>query len=348
MKVFKVSNACNACGECLLATNLLTETPEGFATPAPGRYIEANELAQAENLVRQCPVGALSIVDHSSTSAKGREGLKQLATILENRMKAVQIPNVSYKEVEFKESDYHVEHQWVDEYKKRYPSYDKACNAGKEQFRIVYWNHMKDFVANILVQYKSKVLRKYYDLSDPQYTYYGQIGSQMTAILEEIKAEAHSLSGSVLSFPQDFSQFRPEEDSNFKKELKDEYEKYIGSVDYVKAICDGFERYNSTLSVDFRYDKGFYAEECGEMEVKSLFRTSWRTAYRMDGVNEAGKRLIDALLAALSYPQGYHIVYRAIDDLSEENLNQMILKKYRELVDKEIAKKIETFKKVIE
>lgn len=347
MKVFEVSNACNACGECLLATNLLTETAEGFATPAPGRYIEVNELAQAENLVRQCPVGALSIVDHSSTSAKGREGLKQLATILENRMKAVQIPNVSYKDVEFKESDYHVEHQWVDEYKIKYPSFDKAYHAAKEEFKKVYLNHMKDFITSILMQYKSKVLRKYYDLSDPKHTYYAQIGAQMTAILEEVQAEAQSMTGSTLCFPVNFTQFNPEMNSDFTKALKDYYDNYAVSLNHIKSISEGLLSYDSKQSIDNKF-ADVSAEESGSMEVKSLFgKTSWKTAYRMADVNNAGKRLIEIIFAALQYPSSYDITYSSIEDMQERELKR-IIDMYKELVAQEITQKVGILKKLIE
>lgn len=47
MKVFCVSKDCNACGECILSTDLLSETADGFAIPTAGKYIEDNNLDQA-------------------------------------------------------------------------------------------------------------------------------------------------------------------------------------------------------------------------------------------------------------------------------------------------------------
>lgn len=58
MKIFSVSKACNACGECILRTALLTEDSNGFAVPAQGHYIQECDLPEAEQVAAQCPVNA--------------------------------------------------------------------------------------------------------------------------------------------------------------------------------------------------------------------------------------------------------------------------------------------------
>ena len=345
MQVFCVSKDCNACGECTLSTDLLIETVEGYAIPAPGKYIEEKELDQAVKLTKQCPVGALSIVERNSVSNVGKSGLIQLAEVLERRMKAVEIPDISYRELEFKGSDYKVEHGWVDEYREKYPSWDKAMSAGEEKFESVYWNRRKDFVASVLTQYKSKVLRKYYDLQDPEHTYYAGIGVKMTVILEEIKGEASSLGGSALHFPEDFTKFCPEMEPQFMRDLKEEYDRYIGSNDYINKFCEGFEREDEKRGRDFRFKGGIVAEEYGQREVKSLFGTSWKPTYRMQNVNKTGERMIEHLLSMLSYPNDYGL--RSLDDIYADKL-EYVMGEYRKLVEKEISKKVVAFKKIIE
>lgn len=345
MKVFCVSKDCNACGECILSTDLLIETPEGFAMPTPGKYIEEKELDQAEKLAEQCPVGALSIVEHNSVSETGKAGLIQLVQVMEKRMRAVEIPDISRRDLEFKESDYKIEHGWVDEYRDKYPSWDKAMSAGVEKFELVYWNHRRDFVTSALTQYKSKVLRRYYNLHDPEHTYYAEIGEKMTDILEEIKGEAYSLGGSTLHFPKDFTKFCPEMDSQFLKHLEEEYDRYIVSNDYINHFCEGFAREDEQNGRDYRFKGRIVAEEYGQREVKSFFGTSWKPTYRMKDVNDTGERMIEHLLSRLSYPEEYGL--RSLDDVYADNL-KFVMGEYRKLVDKEISKKVIIFKKIIE
>lgn len=345
MKVFCVSKACNACGECISSTDLLIENAEGFAIPVPGRYIEEKKLDWAKELVKQCPVGALSIVEHSSVTETGKAGLIQLVQVLEKRMRAVEIPNISFEDLRLKESDYKIEHGWVDEYKEEYSSWDKAMNAGVAKFESVYWNHRKDFVTSALTQYKSKVLRRYYDLHDPEHTYYAGIGAKMTAILEEIKGEAYSIGGSELRFPKDFTKFCPERDPWFLKHLEEEYNCYIVSNDYINRFCEGFAREDEQRGRDFRFKGRIVAEEYGQREVKSFFGTSWKPTYRMKDVNETGESMIEHLLDMLSYPNEYGL--RSLDDIYTDKL-EFVMDEYRKLVDKEISQKIKDLKKVIE
>lgn len=344
MKVFKVSEACNGCGECIVSTGFLIEDTKGFAIPSPGEYIKDKDLPMAEKLVQQCPVGALSIVEQSSTPKRGKDGLAQLAKVLEERMKALEIPRISHKELAFKEEDYSIAHQQVNEYKSTYDSWDAAVRAGQKEFRSVYMDHIKEFVINALSQYKSKVLRQYYDLSDPKHTYYAGIGAKMATILKEVKAEACSLSESVLSFPEDLIYFHPEEAPRFQEMLNEEYSKYILMNDYINCFCEAFEKECRSDDRESRYENWIVAQEYGQREVKSLFGTTWKPTYAMEGVNKAGEAMLKRLLFRLSYPKDYGL--RCLDDVYEDNL-EFVMEEYRKLVNAEIARKIAAFKKAI-
>lgn len=344
MKVFSVSDACIACGECLLSTDLLVDNGEGFAVPASGQYInDGQQLEAANQLVELCPVHALSIVEKTSVSAKGKTGLLQLADVLEKRMREIEIPYISNSELEFNESEYHIEHGYVDEYRTTYPSIDKAMKAGREKFESVYWNHMKDFVTSALSQYKSKVLRKYYDLSDPEHTYYAQIGTAMTEILKDVQGEACSLGLSPQCFPPDFTKFYPEGDLDFQKCVKQEYTQNIFSVDFVKQFCENFAREDRSRGGDYRYVDQIVAEEYGSVEVKSFLGSTRKPTYRMMDVNKTGARMIENLLSGLRYTEMYGLRYLSF--ISEDNL-EYIMEKYRELVDKTIDEKVNILKQL--
>lgn len=344
MKVFSVSKDCNACGECILRTTLLTEDNTGFAVPTPGQYIQDSNLPEAEQIAAQCPMNALSIIDRSSVTSSGTAGLEKLAKVLEKRLMAVNIPDIKTSDIAYNEKDYSVDYGYIsDEGRQIYTSERKARDAGRQQFENVFWKHRADFVISILTQYKSKVLRKYYDLSVPGHTYYTEIGQKMSAILNEITAEASSLVGKVLPLPEGFIIFQPElEDRNFEEKTKDEYEKWIVMPSYVKEFCEGFEQMNLYRKSDYEDHIFVESHETYEYDKKGRQKTTF--VYSFEGANEAGHDLIKDILFHIGCADACGCC--PIDDMSTDKLNY-ILGIYRELVKREVARKISEFKVAI-
>ena len=168
MKRFCVSKDCNACGECILQTELLTEDSTGHAVPEADKYIKDCDLESAEKLVAACPTHALSIEKTADVVLNAAE----LSDALEKDLKSIQIPRITNHDIEFNESDYTIDYGYIsgeDSYS--YSSKSKAREAGQSRFRATFWNHRKDFALSYLAQYKSKVLRKFYDFTDPSKTY---------------------------------------------------------------------------------------------------------------------------------------------------------------------------------
>lgn len=344
MKVFSVSKACNACGECVLRTKLLTEDSGGFAVPAPGRYIQDNDVVEAERVVAQCPVNALSIIDQSSVASGGKDGLEELVKVLERRLAAVNIPDISISDIAFHEKDYSVDHGYIsDEGRRIYPSERKAEEAGKRQFENMFWNRRADFVVSILTQYKSKVLRKYYDLSTPDRTYYAEIGHKMSAILNEAVAEASSLAGGTLPFPGNFTEFHPElDDRDFKGKVKEEYERWTVTSSYINGFNEGFERMDYHRKRD--YEDHIIAESHETFEYDRKGRQKITHIYSFEGANEEGRDLVKDIRFYLGCAEACG--KRTIDDICKDQIN-FIMGLYRELVKKEIARKTSEFKEVI-
>lgn len=344
MKVFSVSKACNACGECVLRTTLLTENSGGFAVPTPGQYIQDSDLLEAERVVAQCPVNALSIVDQSSVASCGKAGLEELAKVLEKRLLAVDIPDISSSDIAYRESDYSVDYGYIsDEGRRIYSSERKAIDAGRQQFERMFWNRRADFVTDLLTQYKSKVLRKYYDLSIPDRSYYAEIGKKMSAILNEAMAEASSLAGKALPFSRSFTIFHPElDDQDFTKDAKTEYEKWIVMPSYVKSFCEGFERMEYQRKS--YYEQYIMAESHETFEYDRKGRQKITHIYSFEGANEEGRDLVKDIIFYVGCAGACGL--RPIDDLSTDRLNYM-MERYRKLVKEEIAIKIAEFKKVI-
>lgn len=345
MKVFSVSNDCNACGECVLRTVLLTEDSGGYAVPVADGYIRKADLPEAEQIVAQCPVNALKIVEKSSVSSTGRAGLKELVQALEQRLKGISIPDISSSDIRYNEKEYTVDYGHIQgEGRAEYSSSYRAVEAGKSQFESVFWNHRKDFVMSVAIQYKSKVLRKYYDLSDPKRTFYSEIGRQMERQLKEIMAEAESLVGRAITFPESFVTFHPElDDEWFRKDTKEQYEKWIVTTSYVKDFCDRFERMDHHHKRDYE-DRIYSLEDVQIVGKDWLGANKIKTMYSFNNANEVGKDLVEDIMFYLGYAKDCG--FRDIDDFSLDHLN-FLVDEYRKLVKKEISKKISEFKAAI-
>lgn len=347
MKVFCVSKACNACGECILRTPLLMENEKGYAVPDPKGYIKETEIADAELIVSKCPVQALTIIEKESVKQTGTEGLQVLSNKLKKRLSAITVPEVKQKDIEYDEKKYRVRHGYIHgENSTRYPSSHKAEEAGKEQFESVFWNQRKAFVVDILTQYKHKVLRKYYDLSASDQTVYSKVSKKIEQILKESIAEANAFTSQNLPFPEDFSEFHPElVDSRFERLLKEGYENVVTNY-YVTRFCEELEKEDG-------YRKKDYLDSIiSDSEEITDFVQNWRgkyvekrkSVYTFRGAADAGERMIDNILFYLGYPKCCGLL--SLDEVYAENL-RFIMGEYQKLVSEEIKNKVEIYKKVI-
>ena len=119
MKKFCVSKDCNACGECILQTDLLVEDAAGYAVPIADGYIKAENLEKAQAVVSACPAHALSIVEQADIILDA----DKMGAALEEKLKAIDIPSVSSSELRFDEDDYEVSAGYADgEYDYKYSS----------------------------------------------------------------------------------------------------------------------------------------------------------------------------------------------------------------------------------
>lgn len=337
MKVFSVSKACNACGECVTRTSLLIEDSGGFAVPAPGKYIEESWLSGAENIAALCPMNALSIVEHSSVVSKGKAGLEELIKSLEHQLMAVEIPVAEDCDIAYHEKDYSVDYGYIsDEGRWLYPSEGKAEQAGRAQFTNMFWNRRADFVTSILAQYKSKVLRKYFDLNEPNRTIYAEISKKMGAILNQIAAEAHFLSDGKISLPANFAVFHPElDDLSFKKYIKEKYDNWIVSSTYVKNFCESFGRMEYYRKSDYEGHIIAESHENTECDKKGRLKTTF--IYSFDGANGEGSDLVRDILFYVGCAESLGL--RSVDDISRDSLESVLIQ-YKHLVNNEISKKV--------
>ena len=339
MKKFCVSKNCNACGECVLQTALLIEDDAGYAIPTEERYIRESELDTARNIVASCPMHALSIIELPDVELDA----EKLSDELERRLKAVVIPDISRRDITYNEKEYSVEYGYVrGEGRTEYSSRSKAEEAGREQFRQVFWNRRKDFALNCLAQYKSKTLRKFFDFSDPRSTHYAEIGMQMETILKDAKAKISAQTNDSITLPEDFTVFQPELDAWFQKMTAEKWDG-IDAVSYVDSFFEGFDK-------DEYHRRQWYEDSICSCDEVIIVGTSWwggdktKTTYGFCKVNTEGANLVDDIRFWLGNPGRFGL--RAVDDFTKDTLDY-IMKEYRSLVAEEIAKKVKAYRTAI-
>lgn len=337
MKKFIVSEACNGCGECMIRTHLLTENEKGFAIPVVGLYIREDKLAEAEQTAAMCPVQALSIVDVGTS-----RDIQTLPKELNNRLSAVEIPDVSREDLKFKDKEYslHIGHD-ADDDCAEFSSRNRAKSEGESRFYEIFWNHRQDYVLDVLSQYKSKKLRQFFDFKNRKKSYYVKVSQQMEMILSEISMQAAALTEDEITLPKNFITFCPEKDKDFQKKAAEQLDKYFDTTDYVRDYLEELEKEKSYRRRD--YEEHIYAQERVEIVGKDwLGNNKIKTVYRYKNVNELGKELARDVSRNLAMPGRL----RAIDDIAETEVNY-ILGLYRELVEKEIQKKVKMLEAAI-
>lgn len=336
MKQFCVSSNCTACGECLLQTNLLEEDATGHAVPALDRYISDTEMAVAEEIVASCPAHALSIKEKATASLEPDAMIASLKERLEN----IDIPSTPNCKITFDENDYSVDYGFISgEGSFDYSSESRALSTGRSRFRETFWNRRKDFALSYLAQYKSKLLRPFYDFANPDKTYFSQFSKQFSSILKEAKAELSAISGDSSILPENFVAFNPEMDHDMQTSFAMERLQDIDSVSYVNEFFEGFEKDN------FHCLKYYENRICSD-EFVQIIGTDWlgndkiKTTYSFYDANSTGKELVDDIALCLSCAGSYGVRY--IDDIAEDNVKSLI-EMYRELAKKTIQQKISVY-----
>lgn len=341
MKRFCVSKDCNACGECILQTELLTEDSTGHAVPEADKYIKDCDLEFAEKLVAACPTHALSIEKTADVVLNAAE----LSDALEKDLKSIQIPRITNHDIEFNESDYTIDYGYIsgeDSYS--YSSKSKAREAGQSRFRATFWNHRKDFALSYLAQYKSKVLRKFYDFTDPSKTYYSHFDDQFEKILKEAKAKLSAASGTDFSLPDDFAEFRPELSPDFQSNFSMDWLRDIDSTVYVNEFFEGFEK-NRSQCLSY-YEGCIYShDDVQVIGIDWLGNNKIKTTYCFRNANNTGKELVQDVGFSLRCAGSCGM--RCVDEIAAEHLNS-IIGDYCDLIAKNIQSKVSVFKSAVE
>lgn len=338
MKKFNVSANCIACGMCVIMTDLLEENNHGKVYAIESGYISEEYLFEANKIVEICPVDAISIVEVKSVKGIGEQGLKDLGEILENKLKDIKKVFVTKQDINFNSNNYSIDFgDAKGQYNYIYSNSSQAEAAGIAEFNRIAYSQYRPFILSVFVQYKNDKLKPYYTFDDS--SFYAKFNHKYEKILNEIVAEAQSLSSKSISFPDDFTKF----------------DVYPGGLDSsyrenVTYTLRHFEEKSTQSGIIAEFKSGSYSSldsykmyvDTDDMEVYCgedwRGRSKFKVKYCYYSVYNAVKEFISDLKNAMNYVD--------IDETALYFLSGAI-DSYNKEIDKEVEKKIKIFNEVV-
>lgn len=208
MKKLIVSDKCVACGSCVMMCDLLVERSDGKAVAKEPSTISEQQLDKVKAIINSCPVKAISIEESGLTKAKGKEGLKELANLIDEKMENCKETLLSLDGYRFNKSEYIVPVSGgTGEYRYEYKSDSKAMQAGLKDFDRVMYSQRKALIQQVLVDYKHRQLKKYAYYEKKSGNYYYDTNKRIQKAIAEFIAEAKELSSNKIVLPSGFEKF---------------------------------------------------------------------------------------------------------------------------------------------
>ncbi len=328
MKTFEISDKCNACGLCTQQTDLLVEDKVGKAVPAKKCVITSKNLAEAESVVKMCPVNAIKIVEKGEIKSLDKNSLLNL---LKTKLEKVEKPTIKKDDIKLDAFKYQITWPGFEgQNKYKYSSESSAMSAAISEFNRVAYSQYRKIITEILVQYREDKLKKYYTFD--KNSFWGQANAKYENVLLDFANEVEAMSDGKIKLPADFAKFEaypggiPDvEKSNHMWILKhfDEYQ----IIDRVMAdfnsssyhTKNAYEMYINIDDMEVYAGRGFFGGD--------NYKTKYAYGFLFDVIQEYFKDLRGS------------INYVDIDDRPLSEIESAI-KSYNEEVKKLIDEKI--------
>ena len=331
-----VLEECIACGQCILMTDLLVETAEGKAAAASKGYIDDSFMAQAQDIVSDCPAQALRIIEVGQAQNIGGKGLAELKTALENQLRSFKFPSITTKHINFKADNYAISVPFAQgEYNYAYSSESGARRAGKEEFDRILYSQYRPIILSVFVQYKNDKLQPFYTCERTEKSFYYGVNREIEKILQAIATEAEAVTNGKCKLPQDFTEFNV-----YPNHRKD---------GYLDIALKGFENRSTQSGIiaalkDLShtslndYAEGIDTDDSEEYDGEGFFGNSkYKTKWCYSGIQSVCEDYIKDLKWAMDYVD--------IDEAALEVVNSVV-NEYIQEAKKAIESKIAEFSKV--
>lgn len=327
MKKIKVSEECNACGLCTVTEKYLQESSTGIAMPIPGKYIEDYDLTEVEDLVRNCPVGALTITEEFVKTSKAdfiSDAIAKLEAVCELDLpKRSDFPFID-REYSLSCSSPRGEYDYV------YSSYDKAKRAAQNEFDRIAYSQIKVLALNLATKYKSRCLAPYYDIESQNI--YDDKNKTIEELLKEIAGGYYAVLGKNL--PSDFTEFKVYPDNDSSSLMRGLRKNEYFSDNLASEITSSVKSDNSLSSYDCYFD----IDDTEKYEGQGMFgKSKYKTVYCYKNISKAVDELIKDIIRAARYVD--------CDEYACDKA-QSLVHQYNYKMKKEIQKKIDILKRL--
>jgi ferredoxin/conjugal transfer/entry exclusion protein len=252
MKRIIVSDQCVACGVCVVNSEFLMETDEGYAVAKEPGLMTAEQSIAFQSVIDECPVGAISVEDELISTLDGSDALIELKRLMNEKIKNYRIPYPASEEVDFVDREYEAPPLLKRGLSQQtYRSYDRANSEGFYAFKNSMYTQQTALIQAVCVEYKTRQLKKFAYYKEEIGNYYYDINSEVASMLEEAVALGQAISGNQLNLPADFCSIKLGPDYGFdggnycyvlrnveqldwSAQMKDEdfYRTYINVEDY--------------------------------------------------------------------------------------------------------------------
>lgn len=336
MKQIKVNSKCNGCGLCIMNCTYLEEDDEGNARPVAGMAVKSTDIENVEKVIGECPEHALQIIE-TGTRKVGMEGVKEVIDNLEKKLKKMEIKK--HVSVPLDAKDYYLSTPSSDkEFNRDYTSEGSAKSAARDEFRRLCYseNAYKPMIKKILVEYKVRTLKPYYDCEDEPESAYYIYNDMVRKYLTDAYAEISDLIGER-GIPDDWKNFNCYL-SKSEWAIKD-LEKFEENVDD-SAIMDAFKGILYNSLDDYISGMDF---ECDEIyDGDGLFgNPRYKKKWYFSGFYDACSEFIENIKWSINY-NSYEIAEHA------ERSIESAFDQFEEKMKKEIEIKIEEIKRYVE
>lgn len=335
MKVLKVTEICNGCGMCVIqAGDYLRENSDGLAVPVEGKAVSNEDMNRLSGVVAECPCNALKIVDISTTSAKGKEGIRALIQKLQKTLAEFKVTPVQKSDISMVKDSYPVNISGYSskEYSSKFSSESQAKSAARDEFLRNCYNESvyRPILKQVFVEYKVDKLRPYYTNEDKEGNAYYPYNEKIRKILSEIYAELIEICEGECKLSENWKEFCVylNDDCTYSLAHFDDRSMNSGIIAELKngGYNTSVEYYVNQIDYDYEEiykGEGFFGSK---VEKKWYFTGFYHAA------EEFAKDLIHAIKM-----QAYDISDDAFDlvknalELFERNVKNELEKKIKEL-----------------
>lgn len=216
-KIIVLAEKCNACGMCMMESDLLQETAEGKAEVIFPGIIPNNNIEQVKNMIKMCPTQALEIVE----AAPGKSN-KQILQDLKSKMKEkLQLSMPSKDNYSFNKDEYTLPIlSSPAEYQYKYKSYDSAMSEGLSVFRDSIYSQRASIAQQIVISYKHEKMLNFIKYEERSGNYKYENNQKLENQLRGDVAEIEACTNQKLCMDKGFFEFNTKDTDVLKDILK--------------------------------------------------------------------------------------------------------------------------------